>query len=58
VSDDTRPLIERVRNLATRFEAMAIGADKQPHLSRQVGDNHRRDARTLHDAIKALEPNP
>jgi hypothetical protein len=37
---------------------MAIGADKTPHLSRQVGENHRRDARTLHDAyerIKALE---
>ena len=55
MSDDTRPLIERVRNLAARFGAMAIGADKTPHLSRQVGENHRRDARTLHDAVRALE---
>ena len=52
---DTRPLVERVRALANRFDAMAIGAEKQRDTLAQVAENHRRDARTLHDAAEPLE---
>ena len=53
MSPDTRPLVERVRALANRFDAMAIGAEKL-RLA-QVAENHRRDARTLHDAAEMLK---
>ena len=53
MSPDTRPLAERVRALANRFDAMAIGAEKL--RSAQVAENHRRDARTLHDAAEVLK---
>jgi hypothetical protein len=55
MTPDNRPLVERVRALANRFDAMAVGADKTPGASAQIGENHRRDARTLHDAVDALE---
>ena len=52
---DNRPLAHRVKALANRFDAMAIGARKQAALSRQIAENHERDAKTLHDAAAALE---
>ncbi|MFN8992550.1 MAG: hypothetical protein ACK5X3_02605 [Pseudomonadota bacterium] len=52
---DNRPLIERVRALANRFDAMAVGAQKMATRSLQDAENHRRDARTLHDAADALK---
>lgn len=52
---DTRPLHIRVKALAQRFDAMAIGAQKQSDTYSQVADNHRRDAATLHEALKVLE---
>lgn len=52
---DTRPLLTRLKALAQRYDAMAIGARKQAALSSQVAQNHERDAATLHEAVKALE---
>ena len=52
---DNRPLAERVRALANRFDAMAVGAQKMATRSLQDAENHRRDARTLHDAADALK---
>jgi hypothetical protein len=34
---------------------MAIGAEKMAQRSLQDADNHRRDARALHEAADALE---
>ena len=58
MSLDVRPLHVRVKALANRFDAMAIGADKQAALSRQVAENHRRDAQTLHDAAATPKGEP
>lgn len=55
---DTRPLLVRLKALAQRFDALAIGARKQPKLSPQIAQNHARDATTLHEAVKALEAQP
>lgn len=52
---DTRPLHVRVKALASRFDAMATGAEKRAQASLQDAANHRRDAQTLHDAAAALE---
>jgi hypothetical protein len=52
---DGRPLHVRVRALANRFDAIAIGCEKRAQASLQDADNARRDARTLHDAADALE---
>ena len=51
---DGRALHVRVKALAHRFDAMAIGAEKQAAISAQIAQNHRRDAATLHDAATAL----
>lgn len=51
---DGRPLHVRVKALANRFEAMAIGAEKQSAQLAEVAKNHKRDAQTLHDAAAAL----
>lgn len=53
---DGRPLHVRVKALANRFDAMAAGAEKLASRSLQDAQNHRRDARTLHDAAAALNP--
>lgn len=55
VSGDGRPLHVRVKALANRFDAMAIGAEKRAALSAQVAENHRRDAATLHEAASFLD---
>lgn len=55
VSADTRPLHARVAELARRYDAMAIGADKRADASRQDADNYRRDANTLHSAAEAIK---
>ncbi len=52
---DTRPLSERVRAIARRYDAMAIGARKRASASLQDADNAERDARTLHDAADKIE---
>ena len=52
---DTRPLDVRVRALARRFDAIAIGARKRADTIRQDAENAERDARTLHDAADKLE---
>jgi hypothetical protein len=52
---DGRPLSERVRALANRFDAMAIGAQKLASRSLQDAENHRRDARVLHMAADKLK---
>lgn len=54
MSGDGRLLHVRVKALANRYDAMAIGAEKQAQLSKQIAENHRRDAQTLHDAAEAL----
>lgn len=58
MSADTRPLIVRLEALARRYDAMAIGADKQARLSAQIAVNHRTDAATLHEAVTALKAKP
>lgn len=52
---DGRPLHARVRALAQRYDAMAIGFDKAAQKSAQDAVNARRDAATLHEAANALE---
>jgi len=52
---DGRPLHVRVKALANRFDAMAIGAEKRAQASLQDADNARRDAATLHEAAALLE---
>ncbi len=52
---DTRPLHVRVKALANRFDAMAMGAEKQAAVSKQIAENHRRDAEVLHAAATELE---
>lgn len=54
---DGRPLHVRVKALANRFDAIAIGAQKRADASKQDADNARRDAKTLHDAAAVLERN-
>lgn len=55
---DTRPLHVRVKELANRFDAMAIGAEKRAADLAEVAKNHRRDAGTLHQAADALRTTP
>jgi hypothetical protein len=55
VSIDGRPLAERVRRLAQRFDAIAIGARKQANALAQDAENAARDAATLHEAATAIE---
>lgn len=50
MSQDGRPLHVRVKALANRYDAMAIGADKLTFRSKQDAGNYRRDAATLHEA--------
>ena len=52
---DTRPLHVRVKALAQRYDAIAIGAAKRAQASLQDADNARRDAATLHEAAKLLK---
>jgi len=52
---DGRPLHVRVKALASRFDAIAIGHDKAAQRSLQDAENARRDAQTLHDAAAELE---
>lgn len=52
---DTRPLATRVRALAQRYDAIAIGCRKMASKSLQDEANALRDAATLHDAANALE---
>lgn len=54
MSADNRSLAVRVRALAQRFDAVAIGAAKNPRSSLQDMGNAQRDAQTLHDAADAL----
>lgn len=54
-SPDTRPLHVRVKALANRFDAQAIGAEKMAASSLQDAENYRRDAATLHSAAAAIE---
>jgi hypothetical protein len=58
MSPDLRPLHVRVKALANRFDAIAIGADKRAYASKQDADNARRDAAVLHEAARRLEPTP
>lgn len=51
---DGRPLHVRVRALAQRYDAIAIGARKRADASLQDAQNAERDAATLHEAAKAL----
>lgn len=51
---DTRPLHLRVKALANRFDAMAIGCEKRANASLQDAGNYRRDAQTLHEAAEKL----
>jgi hypothetical protein len=55
VTPDTRPLHVRVKALAQRYDAMAIGAEKMAQRSLQDADNYRRDAATLHEAATHIE---
>lgn len=52
---DTRPLHVRVRALAQRFDAQAIGYRKMAARSIQDAQNAERDAATLLEAADALE---
>jgi hypothetical protein len=55
VTADGRPLFERIRALARRYDAIAAGAGKRPGASLQDVGNAQRDAATLHDAADELE---
>jgi len=52
---ETRSLHGRVKALAQRFDAIAIGAERSAARSLQDADNARRDAKTLHEAAKFIE---
>lgn len=53
--EDGRALHVRVRALAQRYDAIAIGARKRADASLQDAGNAERDAKTLHDAANVLE---
>ena len=55
MSDDTRPLHERVRALSRRFAAQASGARKSAASSMQDAQNAQRDADLLAIAADQLE---
>ncbi len=52
---DTRPLAVKVRALARRYDAIAVGARKRATASLQDAANAEADARTLHEAADLLE---
>lgn len=53
---DTRPLHVRVKALADRYAAMAEGARKRAQASLQDAGNYQRDADTLMEAYRKLQP--
>lgn len=55
MTPDSRPLHVRVRALAQRFDAIAVGSRKMAARSVQDAENAERDARTLHEAADRLE---
>lgn len=52
---DTRPLNVRVRALARRYDAIAIGSRKSAARSQQDATNAEADAKTLHEAADELD---
>lgn len=52
---DTRPLSERVRLIARRFDAIAIGLRKQVARIAQDFENYEREAAWLHAAADKLK---
>jgi hypothetical protein len=55
VVPDQRPLHERVRVIARRYDAIAAGQRKEAATSIQQAQNAERDAKVLHEAARELE---
>lgn len=51
---DNRPLHVRVKALANRFDAIAMGHDKNTQMIPEAGAQAWRDAQTLHEAAIQL----